>query len=1181
MKVTSVGHAGLFVETRAGTVLCDPWVTPAYYASWFVFPDNSQLDWDRLGRADYLYVSHLHHDHFDPELLASKVSKDATVLLPDFPVEDLGDALRDLGFTRFVTVPAHETVDLDGLRVMIDALVSPADGPLGDSALALDDGTACILNQNDARPLGFDLLRDFAGPGGFDAHLLQFSGAIWWPMVYDLPERTKAKIGAEKRVNGMERALRYVENVGAAHVIPTAGPPCFLDDELYAQNDIDRDPSNTFPDQTVFLEFLAGRGRANGHLLIPGSTAEILAGADDVATTCEVTHPIPDEQVARIFTHKAEYLEAYAARERDGIAAEKASWAVPGTDVLGELKAWFEPLLELADHFREGIGYPVELLVAGDPTAPAGDARADDLAVVIDFPARVVRTAATGETCRYRFRVARPWSSASSPTTRSTGSTPSSWGCASRPIGPAPTTSTCTRSSSAWCPTASSTPRAGTPSARTATRRSSWATGACSGAAPTSRPTSATSASSTAPPSRAPCTAGSGTSTPAPASRPPATSSRSAPPTDGRLERVRSGVGGAGTLSGTMTDAAPTPTSTSVPDKPSPDGLEAKWDARWSEADTYAFDRTAERAQVYSIDTPPPTASGSLHIGHIFSYTHTDTMARYQRMRGKAVFYPMGWDDNGLPTERRVQNYYGVRCDPSLPYDPDFTPPDKPGKNQVPVSRRNFVELCQGLITEDEKAFEATWRRLGLSVDWAHLYQTISPAAITASQRMFLRNLARDEAYLAEAPTLWDITFRTAVAQAELEDRERPGAYHRISFHRSDTDEPVFIETTRPELLAACVALVAHPDDERYKPLFGGTVRTPVFDVEVPVKAHVLADPEKGSGIAMVCTFGDTTDVTWWRELQLDTRPILDWNGRIRPDAPHGIETIDGLAAYASLAGATVHTARERTVQLLRDTGDLHGDPEPIQHPVKFYEKGDKPLEIITTRQWYIRNGGRDAELRDALVARGSELAWHPDYMRHRYESWVEGLNGDWLISRQRFFGVPFPVWYRLDDQGEPALGPARGARRVRAPHRPHQPHAGGVRRGAARPAGRLHGRPRHHGHLGHVVAHAPDRHRLGARPRPVRPHLPHGPAAAGPRHHPHLAVLHRRARALRARHRAVGQRRPVGLDPRPRPQEDVEVEGQRRHPRSRCSSSTAPTRSATGRPAPGPAPTPPSTRGR
>lgn len=245
-----------------------------------------------------------------------------------------------------------------------------------------------------------------------------------------------------------------------------------------------------------------------------------------------------------------------------------------------------------------------------------------------------------------------------------------------------------------------------------------------------------------------------------------------------------------------------------VPEKPSLDGLESRWDETWEANGTYRFDRTAERAQVFSIDTPPPTASGSLHIGHVFSYTHTDAIARYQRMRGKAVFYPMGWDDNGLPTERRVQNYYGIRCDPSLSYDADFTPPDKPGKRQIPVSRRNFVELCQQLITEDEKAFEATWRHLGLSVDWSLLYQTISATSMIASQRAFLRNLARGEAYQSEAPTLWDITFRTAVAQAELEDRERPGAYHRLSFHRAD-GESVFIETTRPELLAACVALVA------------------------------------------------------------------------------------------------------------------------------------------------------------------------------------------------------------------------------------------------------------------------------------------------------------------------------------------------------------------------------------
>ena len=456
-----------------------------------------------------------------------------------------------------------------------------------------------------------------------------------------------------------------------------------------------------------------------------------------------------------------------------------------------------------------------------------------------------------------------------------------------------------------------------------------------------------------------------------------------------------------------------------VPEKPTLDGLESRWDETWESNGTYRFDRTAERAQVFSIDTPPPTASGSLHIGHVFSYTHTDAIARYQRMRGKAVFYPMGWDDNGLPTERRVQNYYGIRCDPSLPYDEDFTPPDKPGKHQIPVSRRNFVELCQQLITEDEKAFEATWRHLGLSVDWSLLYQTISATSMVASQRAFLRNLARGEAYQSEAPTLWDITFRTAVAQAELEDRERPGAYHRLSFHRAD-GEPVFIETTRPELLAACVALVAHPDDERYQSLFGTTVTSPVFGVEVPVKAHTLADPDKGSGIAMICTFGDTTDVTWWRELDLETRPILDWNGRIRAEIPHGIISAEGTAAYESLAGSTVHTARERTVELLRASGDLHGDPKPITHPVKFFEKGDKPLEIVTTRQWYIRNGGRDVALRDVLVRRGDELSWHPDYMRHRYESWVGGLNGDWLVSRQRFFGVPFPIWYRLDEHGDP-----------------------------------------------------------------------------------------------------------------------------------------------------------------
>jgi len=458
-----------------------------------------------------------------------------------------------------------------------------------------------------------------------------------------------------------------------------------------------------------------------------------------------------------------------------------------------------------------------------------------------------------------------------------------------------------------------------------------------------------------------------------------------------------------------------------VPDKPTLDGLEDKWDVAWEAAGTYRFDRSRTRAEVYAIDTPPPTVSGSLHVGHVFSYTHTDTVARYQRMRGREVFYPMGWDDNGLPTERRVQNYFGVRCDPSLPYEADYQPPAKPDADrQVPISRRNFIELCHRLTAEDEKAFEALFRRLALSVDWSMTYATIDERSQRASQRAFLRNLARGEAYQSEAPCLWDVTFRTAVAQAELEDKERPGAYHTLAFARTDGHGDLRIDTTRPELLAACVALVAHPDDERYRPLFGTTVRTPVFGVEVPVLAHELADPDKGTGIAMICTFGDTTDVTWWRELQLPVRAIVGRDGRVLADAPHGIEGDGPLAAYARLVGKTMVSAQKEMVELLRETGTLIGEPRPITHAVKFFEKGDKPLEIVTTRQWYIRNGGRDAAVRDALLARGAEIAWHPGYMKGRYDSWVGGLNGDWLISRQRFFGVPIPLWYPLDAQGEP-----------------------------------------------------------------------------------------------------------------------------------------------------------------
>src|SRR6266550_3036206 len=224
-----------------------------------------------------------------------------------------------------------------------------------------------------------------------------------------------------------------------------------------------------------------------------------------------------------------------------------------------------------------------------------------------------------------------------------------------------------------------------------------------------------------------------------------------------------------------------------VPEKPSLDGLEAKWGEWWEATGTYRFDRSKTREQIFAIDTPPPTVSGTLHVGSVCSYTHTDLVARYRRMRGKEVFYPIGWDDNGLPTERRVQNYFGVRCDPSVPYDAEFAPPEEPDpKRQVPISRGNFIELCERLTAEDEVAFENLWRHLGLSVDWSHLYTTISDVSRTASQRAFLRNLARGEAYQSDAPTMWDVTFQTAVAQAELEAREYPGHYYRVAFHGDD-----------------------------------------------------------------------------------------------------------------------------------------------------------------------------------------------------------------------------------------------------------------------------------------------------------------------------------------------------------------------------------------------------------
>jgi valyl-tRNA synthetase len=460
------------------------------------------------------------------------------------------------------------------------------------------------------------------------------------------------------------------------------------------------------------------------------------------------------------------------------------------------------------------------------------------------------------------------------------------------------------------------------------------------------------------------------------------------------------------------------PVAWRVPDRPRLEGLEEAWGPDWERTGVYAFDRSRPASEVFSIDTPPPTVSGRLHAGHLFSYTHTDVVARFQRMRGREVFYPMGWDDNGLNTERRVQLLRGVTCDPSLPYDPQFEPPGPKGA-PVPCSRRNFVEVCEEVAAELEADYRRLWARLGLSVDWSQHYRTMGRRARQVSQVGFLRLLADGRVYRSDAPSLWDVEFSTAVAQAEVDEREVDGAHHRLVF--SAGNEALEIETTRPELLPACVAVVVHPDDERYQQLIGSSACTPLFEVDVPIVAHHLADPTRGTGAVMVCTFGDATDVTWWRELGLPTRTIIGRDGRITDLDWHREQTSKSQdpdraqQAHARLVGLTARQARGRIVAMLHDAGRLRGEPVPIHHPVRYWENGTQPLEIIVSPQWFVRV--RDKA--DTWLDRGQQLSWHPPAMQQRYIDWVEGLNADWNISRQRYFGVPFPVWYPLDDAGQ------------------------------------------------------------------------------------------------------------------------------------------------------------------
>jgi UDP-MurNAc hydroxylase len=366
VQVTLTGHAGLHVQSGSTSVLCDPWFTPAYFASWFPFPDNAGVDPRAIGSPTYLYISHLHRDHFDARYLAAHVAKDAVVLLPEFPLDELRRELEGLGFSRFIQTVSGVPVDLDGVGVTIHAATTPADGPLGDSALSIDDGNGRVLDQNDCH------LPDPSGVGTHDLHLLQFSGAIWYPMVYRYDPGTMRRLSREKRANQLSRATRYIEAIGARAVVPFAGPPAFLDDDLFHLNDLGDDPGNIFLDQSAFIAYLAARGINNTHLMGPGSTAEVTRAG------VTVTHPGGSETLRRAFADKKAYLEEYRERRRPEFEAVMAACPTEGPPIVAALQQWLEPLLDRAPRVCAALAEPVVLDLDGDR-------------IVIDPVARQVR----------------------------------------------------------------------------------------------------------------------------------------------------------------------------------------------------------------------------------------------------------------------------------------------------------------------------------------------------------------------------------------------------------------------------------------------------------------------------------------------------------------------------------------------------------------------------------------------------------------------------------------------------------------------------------------------------------------------------------------------------------------------------------------------------------------------
>lgn len=424
---------------------------------------------------------------------------------------------------------------------------------------------------------------------------------------------------------------------------------------------------------------------------------------------------------------------------------------------------------------------------------------------------------------------------------------------------------------------------------------------------------------------------------------------------------------------------------------------EKYWQERWVNSDVHHFRDDLPREQTFVIDTPPPTVSGVLHMGHIFSYTQADFVARYQRMSGKDVFYPMGFDDNGLPTERLVEKIKGVR-----------------GSG---MPRAEFVALCREVVKDAEDEFRRLFKSTALSVDWRQEYQTISDEVRQLSQASFIDLLKKDEAYRDFRPTYWDWVDQTAIAQAEIENKEMPGTMNDIEFTLED-GTPITIATTRPELLGACVAVMYHPEDPNAAKYKGKHAITPLFGVKVPMIADELVEREKGTGIVMCCTFGDDTDKEWWRKHKLPLRALLTQVGKLDFENPLYVQSFHGdkVPANTDLQGLKPKQANTKTLELLQAAGRLLKQVQ-ISHTVKCAERSGTPIEIIPTHQWFVRI----IDKKEALLAKGAQCNWHPEYMRVRLNQWIEGLKEDWCISRQRFFGVPFPVWYskRAGEEGK------------------------------------------------------------------------------------------------------------------------------------------------------------------